>query len=209
MKEVDSLEGTGRGDKGYDSTGISGSQSNQFKISRPSQDSNSDQAVKTPITNYSDQRQSQLSQTRQIISARQIQKLTKDDNPVFLSIIRSTNEAPRTRGKKGNKRSPVHVARFAAHGLTESQKRLMTEKLALKRILLLSKKENNRFSTMSLKSSGKIWKHSSRSTMISFLKSCQKGSLPRGGLSIKSRLNPAVNLPIGHHTDWVLLSRMS
>ena len=47
VKEVDSLEGTGRGDRGYGSTGISGSQSNQFKTSRPSQDSNSDQAVKT------------------------------------------------------------------------------------------------------------------------------------------------------------------
>ena len=177
---MDSLEGTGRGDKGYGSTKISGSHSNQLKTSRPSQDSNSDQAVKTSITNDSDQRQSQLSQTRQIISARQIQKLAKDDNPVFLAIIRSTNGAPHTRGKKGNKRSPGHVARFAAHGLTEGQKRLMNRKLALKRILLLSKKENNRFSTMSLKSSGKIWKHSSRSTMICFLKSYQKGSLPRG-----------------------------
>ena len=58
VKEVDSLEGTGRGDRGYGSTGISGSQSNQFKTSRPNQDSNSDQAMKTEITNDSDQRRS-------------------------------------------------------------------------------------------------------------------------------------------------------
>ena len=198
---MDSLEGTGRGDRGYGSTGISGSQSNQFKTSSPSQDSSSDQAVKTQIRNDSYRRQSQLSQKRQIISAHQIQKLDKDDNPAFLAIICSTNEAPRTCGKKGNKRSPGHVAQFAAHGLTEGQKRLMNGKNGPKRISLLSKKENNRFSTMSLKSSGKIWQHSSRSTMISFLKNCQKRSLPKGRYSIKLRSNPAANLHIGHHTN--------
>ena len=96
VKEVDSLEETGRGDRGYGSTGISGSQSDQLKTSRPNQNSYSDQAVKTQLTNESAQRQSQLSQARQIISARQIQKLAKDDNPVFLAVIRSTNEAPRS-----------------------------------------------------------------------------------------------------------------
>ena len=40
------------------------------------------------------QMKSKLSQTRQIISARQIQKLAKDDNPVFLAIVRQTNETP-------------------------------------------------------------------------------------------------------------------
>ena len=37
---------------------------------------------------------SQLSQARRIIFARQIQKLAKDDNPVFLPIVRQTNDAP-------------------------------------------------------------------------------------------------------------------
>ena len=139
VKEVDSLEGTGRGDRGYGSTGISGSQPGQLKTSGPNQDSNSDQAVKTPITNDSDQRQSQLSQARRIISARQIHKLAKDDNPVFLAIILSTNEAPRTREKKGNKRSPGHVAQFASHGLTESQKRLMNRKTGPKKDVITVK----------------------------------------------------------------------
>ena len=69
-------------------------------------------------------KQSQLSQTRGIISARQIQKSAKDDHPVFLAIVRQTNETPQKRGKKGNERSPHLVANFAAaHGMTEGEKR--------------------------------------------------------------------------------------
>ena len=57
---------------------------------------------------------------RLIISARQIQKLAKDDNPVSLAIVRQTNE---TRQKRGNKRSHNRVAKFAAaHGMTEGEK---------------------------------------------------------------------------------------
>ena len=93
VQEVDSLEGTRRGDRGYGSTGISSSQSDQLKTSRSNQNSDSDQAVKTQLINKSAQRQSQLSNARRIISTRQIQKLAKDDNPVFLAIVRSTNEA--------------------------------------------------------------------------------------------------------------------
>ena len=139
VKEVDGLEGTGRGDRGYGSTGISGSQLDQLKTSRSNQSSDSDQAVKTQLINKSAQRQSQLSQARRIISARQIQKLAKDDNPVFLAIVQSTNETPHVRGKKGNKRSPGHVAQFAAHGLTEGQKRLMNKKTGPKKDIITVK----------------------------------------------------------------------
>ena len=65
---------------------------------------------------------SQASKTRQIITTRQIQKLVKQGQPVYLAIVRPTNDVPRTRRKRGgNKKSPVYVAR--AHGMTESQKR--------------------------------------------------------------------------------------
>ena len=104
----------------------------QIKISRL-KFSDADQSSyakqrKGETMNESVQRKSHLSQTRQITSARQIQKLAKDENSVFLAVVISTNEAPHKRGKKGNKRSPDHVARFAAHGLTEGQKRLMNRK---------------------------------------------------------------------------------
>ena len=38
--------------------------------------------------------QLRLSQERKIISARQMQKLVKDENSVFLAIVRATNESP-------------------------------------------------------------------------------------------------------------------
>ena len=67
-------------------------------------------------------KQSQLSQTRRIISARQIQELAKNGRPVFLAIVRQTNDAPQKMGK--NKRSLHCVAIFtAAHGTTEGEKR--------------------------------------------------------------------------------------
>ena len=65
---------------------------------------------------------SQLSQSRQIITARQMSKIAKRDHPVFLAIIRETNEAPIKR--RGNKRSSSRAARFAAaHGRSEIHKR--------------------------------------------------------------------------------------
>ena len=95
--------------------------------------------MKTQLINKSAQRQSQLSQARRIISARQIQKLAKDDNPVFLAIVQSTNEAPYVHGKKGNKRSPGHVTQFAALGLAEGQKRLMNRKTGPKKDIITGK----------------------------------------------------------------------
>ena len=81
--------------------------------------------------NKSEQKQSQLHQTRQIISARQLQKLAKDDNPVFLAIVRKTNEVPRLRG---NKKAATSVARFAAaHGKTEGEKRKINKNIGSKK----------------------------------------------------------------------------
>ena len=68
-------------------------------------------------------KQSQLSQTRRIISARRIQKLAKDDHPIFLAIVRQMNDTSQKRGKRMNKRSPHRVANFAAaRGMTEGEK---------------------------------------------------------------------------------------
>ena len=63
-----------------------------------------------------------LSQSRQIISARQISKLAKGDNPVFLAIVRAKNEE--TKMNRPRKRSSARAARFAtAHGMSEGQRR--------------------------------------------------------------------------------------
>ena len=63
-----------------------------------------------------------LSQSRQIISARQISKLAKGDNPVFLAIVRAKNEE--TKMNRPRKQSAARAARFAAaHGMSEGQRR--------------------------------------------------------------------------------------
>ena len=69
-----------------------------------------------------------LAQARQIISARQIQKLAKEDQPIFLAIIQ-TNGNPQEQMARKDKRIQRHAAKLtAAHCLTESQKRMMNRK---------------------------------------------------------------------------------
>ena len=68
-----------------------------------------------------------LSQSRQLITARQISKLAKGDTPVFLAIVRPTNDAPKM--KNINKRSSGRAARFAAaHGMSEGHRRQINKK---------------------------------------------------------------------------------
>ena len=68
-----------------------------------------------------------LSQSRQLITAKQMSKLAKGDNLVFLTIIQETNEAPQM--KKSNKRSSGRAARFvAAHGMSEGNKQSINKR---------------------------------------------------------------------------------
>ena len=80
------------------------------------------------------ERPSQLSQARKIISARQIQKLAKDDIPIFLAIVRATNDHPQGMKIRGNESSSNRVAKFAAaHGMTEGQKRKINREVGPKK----------------------------------------------------------------------------
>ena len=77
IKEVNELEETGRGSKGYGSTGLSADQLKldqdiKTKISSSGQSSKADQSEQKKSMNEPVQIISQLSQTRQIISTRQI-----------------------------------------------------------------------------------------------------------------------------------------
>ena len=70
-----------------------------------------------------------------MISPRQIQKLAKNDQPIFLAIIRRTNDAPR---KRSNKRSSDRVAKFAAaHGMTEGRKRSINKNIGPKKDIII------------------------------------------------------------------------
>ena len=96
LKELDSLEGTGRGKEGYGSTGVSAAKLND-ELNR--------EGMKT-ITSCKKQikvedRNNAVSQSKWLVSAREMRKLAKGDNPAFLAIVRATNEV--SPNKKSNK----------------------------------------------------------------------------------------------------------
>ena len=99
-------------------------QDDKFKIQIQFQRTDDDKTQTTngaiPINKHE---RSQLEMVRQIFTARQLQKLAKNDAPVFLAIVRA-NELPNKRDNKRGKRSQISEAKFAAaHGITEGQKR--------------------------------------------------------------------------------------
>ena len=112
VKEMNELEGTDRGVGGYGSTGI--------KAVKDQMDEKKPAKIRVSRVNGTP-----LSQSRQLITARQLNKIAKGDHPVFLAIVRERNEAP---PKRTNKRSSGRAARFAAaHGLSEGNKRSISK----------------------------------------------------------------------------------
>ena len=106
--ETDSLEETRLGNKGFGSTRLN---SAEQKIISHSPDQKSDQI--SSVSQPSDSAQyrkymkqfknepiphinvrSQASKTRQLITARQLQKLAKQGQPVFLAVVRPANDVP-------------------------------------------------------------------------------------------------------------------
>ena len=91
-----------------------------------------------------------LPQERQIISVCQIQKLAKGDNSVFLAIIRTNENSPDQMIRR-DKRIHRRVARLAAaHGLTESRKRMMNKETGPNKNIISVWNENVKFSMGSL-----------------------------------------------------------
>ena len=91
--------------------------------------------MKTKDKNDAINERTPVSQSRQLIRARHINKLAKGDNPVFLAIVRSTNEAPQE--KKSNKRSSAYAAQFtAAHGMFEGQRRSINKSQSPKKDII-------------------------------------------------------------------------
>ena len=84
------------------------------------EDNANDEKVKK--SNDAKKKRPDLSQSRRLINARQMSKLAKNDQPVFLAIVRENGQVPQER--KSNKRSSSCAARFAAaHGRSEIYKR--------------------------------------------------------------------------------------
>ena len=109
---MNDLEGTDRGAGGYGSTGTNVVQDKNDTVSNSNPD-------RMNVNVEKDEKENDiLSQSRRLITARQMSKIAKGDNPVFLAIVRETNEAPPR--KKANKGSSARAAHFAAvHGMSE------------------------------------------------------------------------------------------
>ena len=141
---MDSREQTGGANKSFGSTDINSGQSDdnqdiktKLLVTELISFEDSKNAVKSMNEKVPNVKRSQMQQTRQIISGRQLQKLDKNDNPVFVAIIRQTNESPQRRGNRGNKRSPHRVANFAAaHGMTEGEKRKINHEIGPKKDII-------------------------------------------------------------------------
>ena len=103
----------------------------------------SDAERKPESRNDSKMNEIPLSQSRRLITARQMGKIAKGDNPVFLAIVHEKNEAPPM--KKLNKRSSGRAARFAAaHGLFEGSKRSINKREGPKKdIISVSEREQH------------------------------------------------------------------
>ena len=144
--DADSLEETKRGNKGFGSTGINSEDQKNISQSpdqKSDQISSADQSSESapdrkcvkqlknkPIPHIIER--SQASKTRQIITARQIQKLAKQGHPVFLAVVRPAYEVPQIRRKRGgSKKSPIYVA--TAHGMTEGKKRKISKETGPKK----------------------------------------------------------------------------
>ena len=88
IKEIDNLEGTDRGAGGYGNTGTHVVHNKNDTVVSSNPDKMSVDVKKDA------KEKDTLSQSRQLITARQMSKLAKGDHPIFLAIIREQNEAP-------------------------------------------------------------------------------------------------------------------
>ena len=126
-------------------------------------------------------------------------KLAKGDNPVFLAIVRPTNETPQA--KKSNKGSSARAARFAAaHGLSEGNKRSIKKREGTKKdIISVAEREQQVLESVPVCHREKLC-HMIQKYRDIFRSSSQRASRLKGWLSIRSRSSLGVSLPTGHHT---------
>ena len=141
-----------------------------------------------------------MSQTLQIISARQIQKLAMDDNPIFLAIVRQANYTPQGRGKKGNKRSSHRVEIFAAaHGMTEGEKQKINRETDPKKDIISVAERERQILNSVPKNHKKDLEILIKEYWDIFPGKLPKGVPPSWRHSILLKLNQAANPLTDHH----------
>ena len=141
------------------------------------------------------------------MSARQMQKLIKNDEPVFLAAVRaSDNFVPR--GRK-SKQSPSYVAVNVAHGMTERHKRKINKESGPKKnIISVKEREQEVLNSVPIVYRESLEKIIQKYRDV-FPKELPKGAQPNRGGNTELGLNQVATLHIGHHADCVLLSKTS
>ena len=112
---MNELDRTDRGVGSYGNTGIKAvSTETDLKINAVKDKMNNGGEIERKPKSRNDVKinETPLSQSRRLIIARQMSKIAKGDNPVFLAIVCETNDAPLM--KKSNKQFSGRAARFAA-----------------------------------------------------------------------------------------------
>ena len=126
---------------------------------------------------------------------------------MFLAVVRALDNFV-LRGSK-NKRSPSYAAVNSAHGMTEGQRRKINKESGPKKNIISVKEREqevlNSVPGVYRKSLGKVI----QKYRDVFPEKLPKGAPPIGRCNTGSKSNQVAALHIGHHTNWVLLSRAS
>ena len=133
VQEVKELDSTVRGSKGYGSTGMNQSEKGQDKD--PSRVSILSRVQGKPKI----KRTTHAQQKRQFISAKQMQKLMKKKEQVYLCIIREDEDTQRTRRTRGKRRNSIALGAAKAQvspGMTKKVKREMSKEIGPKKKFL-------------------------------------------------------------------------
>ena len=145
------------------------------------------------------------------MSAGQKEKLLKNDEQVFLAVIRTSNDfVPRGKKNKGrNKRSPSYAAVNSVHGITEGQRRKINKEPGPKENIISVKEREQKV----LNSVPIVYRESLEKVIQKyrdvFPEKLPKGIPPNREVQHRIEIEPDSDPPITLLTDWVLQNRMS
>ena len=135
-------------------------------------------------------------------------KLAKGNNPVFVAIIRETNEAPQM--KKRNKRSSVCVARFAAaHRMSDGTRQSINKKEGPKKdIISVAEREQQVLEGVPVCHRERL-RHMIQQYRDIFPEQLPKGIPPKRVVEHTIKIEPESKPSYRPPYPWVLLSKTS
>ena len=150
------------------------------------------------------QMKTDVQRKRQILSAKQLKKLLKKKEPVFLALVRPVGDSTRRQ-----KKATLATAQTVPHGVTGKFKREQMKATGPKKSFLTSgrkerKKSSRKYSLNTGIHSAALLRSTRRYSLIGF----QRDTLQKGISNITLRQSLELNHPVGLHTDLDLRNRM-